>query len=233
MKVIDCKQGSVEWLQARCGILTASEMGQLLTDKMEVRTGKMPLSYVAAKLSEAWTGEWDADFGSWEMTQGDILESEALPWLELERNVKVERVGFITTDDGLTGCSPDGLIGETGVEVKCPQRKQHCKTLLAGTIPEEHLPQVHGGLYVTGFDHWTFVSYNRKFPKLVIEVERDDEIQANILEAVQMFLFRFKQGWDRLCELNGGPPKRLARAAGVESADLGRRREPEYVDIIP
>lgn len=213
MKIIDCKQGSVEWLIARCGILTASEMGNILTDKMEVRTGKMPLTYVAQKLSEAWTGEWDADFGSWEMEQGTILENEAVPWLELELGVRIERPGFITTDDGLVGCSPDGIFDKIGCEIKCPQRKNACKTVLAGTIPEEHLPQVHGGLYVTGFEKWLFVSYNRKFPELIVEVERDDEILANIQEAVEAFQFRFNEGWKRLCELNDGPPRRFSKAA--------------------
>ena len=37
-------------------------------------------------------------------------EPEARELYEFLRSVDVEEVGFITTDDGTAGCSPDGLV---------------------------------------------------------------------------------------------------------------------------
>lgn len=211
------KQGSLEWLMARVGLPTASDMDQILTPLGKVRDGKMFSSFVAAKLAEAWSGTPSADVNSWAMDQGVLLEEECLPWLSLEIGKAVEQVGFITTDDGKVGCSPDGIIdGKIGVEAKCPQRTNHVKYLLAGVVPEDYRIQVQCGLYVTGFNSWMFVSYARRMPKLVLTVEPDQKIQEGIAEAVSAFQESFKAGWERLCELNDGPPKRFTAPAPKE-----------------
>jgi len=199
-------QGSVEWLTLRAGIPTASELGNLVTDKFEIRKGEMPKTYLAQKLAEKWTGGPLLSFGSWATEQGQLLEELAIPWLEFEHDISVERIGFLTNDENNFGASPDGLIGESGLEVKCLQPVNHVKALLAGKVPEEYLPQIHGGLYVTGFESWNFLAYNRGFPKLYLEVEKDDDIQVVISEALALFLAKFQSGWNRLLEINEGPP---------------------------
>lgn len=201
-------QGSVDWMIRRSGIPTASEFGNLVTDKFEVRTGETPKSYVAKKLAEAWLGGPLAEFNSFDMEQGTILEGEAIPWFEFEYGAKVERVGLITTDDGKVGCSPDGLLHEAGLEIKCPRIETQIKYLLKGVLPPEYGPQVYGSLLVTGRPMWTFVSYSRRLPKLVLSVERDEAPIAAIQDALDWFRDAFDKGWARLCELNDGPPKR-------------------------
>ena len=56
------------------------------------------------------------------LEQGMIVEEEARPWYALEYDKLVKQVGFITTEDGRFGCSPDGLIEgeECGLEIKSP-----------------------------------------------------------------------------------------------------------------
>lgn len=202
----DIKQGSLEWLCLRAGIPTASEIGNLVTPKFEIRKGQMPASYLAAKVAEKWQGGPLPAFGSWSMEQGSFLEAEAIPWYELEFNVAVERVGFVTTDGGLIGCSPDGLLPDGGgIEIKCPEATNHVKYLLEGEVPEEYLPQIHCAMFVTGADHWKFLSYRRHFPALVLEVERDEEIQGKLAEALALFLAKLKSAMDRMAEINGGP----------------------------
>ncbi len=208
------QQNSLEWLRARAGIPTASEFGNLLTPKFEIRTGEMPKTYLAAKLAEWWVGMPLSGINSFAMEQGSILQDEAIPWLSLELNQEIDSVGFITTDDGRAGCSPDGLIAETqGVEVKCPEATNHVKHLLAGKVPDEYLAQVHGSMFVTGFESWRFVSYRRMFPNLVLMVDRDEKIQEKIGEAIEEFLARLEAGRARLTDLNGGgPPKRAVQS---------------------
>lgn len=203
-------QGSLEWMTARAGIPTASDFDNLVSPTGKVRTGEMPKTYLASKLAEAWSGSPLSDFNSWAMDQGNILEEEARPWAAFELGKEIKQVGLITTDDGRLGCSPDGLIGEQGVEIKSPQPTHHVKYLLNGTLPDDYILQVQCGMYVTGFESWLFISYNRRLPKLVLTIEKDEKIQAAIEEALEAFLDAFDAGWKHLCELNGGPPKRRA-----------------------
>ncbi len=189
MKIVPCSQGTNEWLFARAGIVTASDLGNLVSPTWKARTGQMPESYLYEKLAERCMGAPIESGGiGWAGEQGSVLEKEALPWLSFTRDIKIERVGFVTTDDGLMGCSPDGLIGEDGgLEAKCPQPSTHLKYLLAGGVPDQYLAQVYGSMYVTGRAWWLFMSYSRNFPPLVVKVERDEKIMEAIAFAVLGF----------------------------------------------
>jgi len=207
------QQGSVDWMLARSGIPTASEFDQLLTPEFKMRSGQMPKTYLAKKLGEAWQGGPLASFNTFAMDQGQLMETEAIPWFELQFEQAVERVAFITTDDGRVGCSPDGLIttlggSEGGIEVKCPEIQTHVGYLLEGGLPKDYACQVHGALWVTGRQWWQFLSYRRHFPPLLVRVERDEAIMEKIEEAVTLFINSFDANFQRLCEINGGPPVR-------------------------
>lgn len=205
------KQNTLEWHMARAGIPTASEFDSLLTAKFEIRNGDTPRTYLERKVAEAWQGGPLPIFnGSFAMEQGKILEEEAIPWYELEYSTRIQRVGFVTTDDKRAGCSPDGLIGEhSGIELKCPEAHTHVKYLLNGTLPKDYACQVHGSMFVTGRPQWQFVSYRRNFPALVLTIERDEEIQEKIAEALAQFFEKFDLAMEQMVELNGGPPPRL------------------------
>lgn len=210
MKIHEAQQGSQAWIEARAGIPTASEFDSLITPLWKIRTGEGPAAYVARKLAEAWGGPLPVlgGFGgSWQMEQGTLLESEVIPWYEYETGEQIQRVGFITTNDGRAGCSPDGLLGDDGgIEIKAPQSPKHVEYILAGKLPPDYAAQVYGSMYVTGRAWWKFVSYRRHFPPLVVTIERDEEICGKIQQAIAQFLERFDAGWARLLELNGGPP---------------------------
>lgn len=207
MKIHDVQQNSLEWLMLRCGLPTASEFDQLLTPEFEIRKGEMPKTYLARKVAEAWGGPLPG-YNTIDMEQGSILEKEAIPHFEFSTGIEVTRVGFVTTDDGLVGCSPDGLIGDDGgIEVKCPDAHTHVKYLLNGGLPKDYAAQVHGSMFVTGRSYWRFLSYRRGFPPLSIIVNRDEEIQAKIGAAIEPFVGRFQYAMEALEKLNGAPPK--------------------------
>ena len=209
MKIINVVQGTAEWLEARAGIPTASELDQLLTPELKHRTGETPKTYLCRKLAEKWLGSPLQSFGGGVMEQGTILESEAIPFLEALWNVDIARPGFFTTDDGTFGCSPDGMIDDAvGVEIKCPQPGNHVRWLINGECPPEHQLQPQGAMYVTGASRWRFVSYCRGFPPLEVWVDRDAEAMAAIDDALDMFNEAMSRGWFELVEANGGPPKR-------------------------
>lgn len=210
-------QGSVEWMLARSSIATASEFDQLVsfgekTGNWTVREGEMPRTYAAKKLAEKWQGGPLPEFNSFDMDIGTILENEARPWLSLHMEQPIDTIGFITTDCGSAGCSPDGIIHELnlGAEIKCPSAPVHVRYLINGKLPPEYAPQVQGSMYITGFTEWIFLSYRRNFPKLVLRVQRDEKAQEAIREALVRFNAYMEMGYGLLCEKNGGPPRHIA-----------------------
>lgn len=232
MIIHDVKQGSIEWMLLRAGIATASEFDQLLTPEFKIRTGDMPKTYLAKKVAEAWLGGPLPTFRGGDMEQGQFLETEAIPWYELEFGVEVQRPGLITTDDKRSGCSPDGVIAgaNCGLEIKCPEAHTHVRYLLSGNVPKDYLCQVHGGMYVTGFQSWVFLSYRRHFPALRIVVARDEEIQAQIAEAMEDFLVEFDFAMARMAELNGGPPRHRILAPMSSRPET---QKPEFHSEMP
>lgn len=226
MKIHPAQQNSLEWLIARAGIPTASEWDALLTPEFTIRKGEMPKSYLARKVAEAWTGGPLPGFNILDMDFGKILEEEAAPWYTLETGETIQRVGLITTDDGKVGCSPDGLIGDDcGIEIKCPAMHTHVGYLLKNEVPKDYVVQVHGAMFVTERPRWKFLSYCRHFPALILEVERDDEIQEHIAEALALFLAQFESAMARLTDLNGGPPRKRQT--------IQQPKPQEVYDLIP
>ncbi len=226
MKIIECKQGTDEWFQARVGVVTASELKNLMTPKLEPRKrdSDMVQSYLARKLAERWTGQPLPDLfrPTGEMEQGSIRESVARPWFENETQLDVQTVGFITTDDGRCGCSPDGLIGgDCGLEIKCPRIETHVKYLLDGGVPDEYLTQIHMSMYVTGRPSWYFCSYRPGFPGLIVGCPSDSEIQARIDGTVKMFLDMLDEGYRKLVKANGGNEPQRRRRVDWDHAKEG------------
>lgn len=190
-----------KWLAMHVGRPTASEFHQFMTPTFEVRTGEMFSSFVARKVAEKWRGKPLSGFSTFATEQGMLREDEALPWLMLEYDCEIRRVGFVEAADGRCGCSPDGLIEpDGGVEIKCPEPHTHVRYLLAGCVPKDYLCQVHGSLYVTGRKWWQFVSYAIGFPKLVLTVERNEEIMQKIAKALETFYASFDDAIQRITE---------------------------------
>ena len=213
----EIQQGSLDWMELRAGIVTASEADQIVTPKFKIRTGEMVRTLLATKLAEKWLGPLPA-FGSWATEQGQLLEETAIPAYELEYGEQVEKVGFITADDGRSGCSPDGLLPACGIEIKSLQPVHHVKCLMDGALPDEYAAQVHFSMLVTGFERWKLFLYSRRFPHMLLTIERDEKIQETLHEALADFLLDFDLEWARLCEKNGGPPPpRVAPPITAES----------------
>ncbi len=219
----DIAQNSVDWQILRSGKVTASEMDALVTPLGKVKTGEGPKTYLHKKVAEAWLGGPLPSLNVFDMEQGQILEEYARPSFTLETGLAVEQVGFISTDDGRAGCSPDGIIGgDTGIEIKCPRIETHIGYLLAGVLPDDYTLQVQGSLYVTGFKSWKFYSYRRKMPTLVLTIEPDAKIQSSIAIALSIFNEQFDEAMSKLEKMNGGLPSRSMKGAPAAP-------KPEYV----
>ena len=194
MIVHHCTQGSPEWFELRRGIPTASNFDRILTPK----TGKPSASadpYISELIAERYhigpLDELEAT-ASDAMKQGLALEPEARHRYEAETGVAVAQVGFVTTDDGRLGCSPDGLVGDSGgLEVKCPSGKTHVGYLRERVLPDDYKAQVHGSLIVTGRKWWDFVSYCHGLPLFRVRVV-PDEYTDRLREALYLFVARYE-----------------------------------------
>lgn len=201
MKIHDCSQRTLDWARLHVGIPTASGLHNILTPEFKIRDGELFRSYMYLKVAEARRTEPVIELSTFSIEQGEIVETEARPFYELETNQKVREVGFITTDDGLFGCSPDGLIGDdSGLEIKCPSAQMHVKYLVQGTLPKDYAAQVHGSMFVTGFPRWTFLSYRRNFPPIILTVERDEEIMSKIDAGLKAFHEQFNEAKGKLAK---------------------------------
>lgn len=202
-KIHMCAQGDLEWTRLRLGRPTASEFDALLTPEFKSRTGEGVRTYLAEKVAEKWLGHALPGFSSYSTEQGQLLEHEALSWFAFDHDCTPRQVGFVESADGRCGCSPDALIGDDGgLEIKCPEAHTHTAYLLDGTLPKKYAAQVHGSLYVTGRKSWTFLSYRRGFPKLVLTIERDEEIMSKIAAALAPFYTAFDKAIELLTRLD-------------------------------
>ncbi len=177
MKVLMCDQGTPEWLDARCGIATASEFNNILTPKQGTLAAAWK-SYAAQLISERLIGTvdpWRYEGETADMRRGKAFEEEACDFFAFTHGVELQKVGFCVHDNGLWGCSPDRLISDvSGLEIKAPAPKTQIKWVYEGVLPDDHKNQCHGGMIVTGRDSWWFMSYCEGCPSLEVEVKRDD-----------------------------------------------------------
>jgi predicted phage-related endonuclease len=186
MKIVECQQGTPEWSMARAGIPTASEFNRIITT--EGKPSKQKTAYLYKLAGERITGIPEESYTNGNMQRGQLLEEEARQHYEFVYGEPVTKVGFCLTDNGLAGCSPDGLVGEKGgLEIKCPTLSTHVGYLLDGKLPTEYVLQVQGNLLVTGREWWGFYSHFPGMKPLILRVERNEELLAKLKTALDEF----------------------------------------------
>ncbi|WP_439538716.1 lambda exonuclease family protein [Sphingomonas sp.] len=191
----DLIQGSDEWLQQRCGLLTASEMKLILTPTLKVADNDKTRAHVFELLFQRMTGFVEPHYVSDDMLRGHDDEIEAR-MLYGKHYAPVREVGFITNDRwGFTiGFSPDGLVGTDGlIECKSRRGKYQVQTIAAGEVPAEYMLQLQTGLLVTERKWVDFVSYSGGLPMFVKRVEADPVMQAAIVAAAAAFEARIAE----------------------------------------
>jgi hypothetical protein len=199
----DLFHGSEEWVAARCGMLTASEMSLIITPTLKVAGNDKSRSHLYELLAQRITGFVEPRFLSDDMLRGIDDEVEALK-IYARHHAPTEHVGFITNDRwGFTlGYSPDALVGSDGlVEIKSRRQKYQVETFLVhvveGTIPSDYLIQVQTGLLVSERSWCDLVSYSGGLPLAVIRAYPDEKIQQAIVEAATDFERRIREAMDR------------------------------------
>lgn len=179
MKIFaNIEQGSEEWRAIRKGKPTASRFSDIITaNKGEL--SKSATGYIRELIGECFCPDWEPWQGNFATERGKDLEGAARDAFIVETGLTVEEVGFVLANDGVCGCSPDGLIYESGnlvsgVEIKCPIPKTHIAYVMDGGLPDDYKQQVHGSLAVTGLSEWHFWSFFPGMRHHHVVVKRDD-----------------------------------------------------------
>lgn len=192
MRIIDCEQGSPEWLSARLGVPSASQFSKIVTGKGGKST--QVEAYINQLVAEELTGETTLVYVNEHMKRGTELEPDARELYEALTGNTVQELGFCLHDTVNAGCSPDGLVGEDGgLEIKCPAPATHVEWVKAGVVPSKHLQQIMGCLWITGRSWWDFMSYHQTMKPLIVRVERDEEYIATLAEHVTNAALKIKQ----------------------------------------
>lgn len=201
----DLIQGSDEWLKARSGLLTASEMKLIVTPSLKPASNDKERIHLYELLAQRITGYVEPAYVSDDMLRGRDDELEAR-LIYAEKYAPVEEVGFITNDKwGFTiGYSPDGLVGADGlIECKSRRAKYQVQIIVENiaadggeTIPADFLMQCQTGLMVSEREWIDLVSYSGGLPMAVMRVHPDPKVQDAIIEAAGEFERRLAEKWD-------------------------------------
>lgn len=190
----DLLQGSDDWLQARCGVLCASEMGKIITaktlkfaknDACRTHAWEIAAQRITQYVEPTYVGD--------AMLRGREDEYYAREAYS-EHFAPVTETGFVVNDDlGFPiGYSPDGLVGDEGlIECKSRGQKYQIQTIVewfrGDGAPVDFLLQCQTGLWVTKRKWIDLTSYCGGLEMLPMRLHADPVTQDAIVEAATEF----------------------------------------------
>jgi putative phage-type endonuclease len=189
----DCmEQRTEEWFAARLGKVTASRVADVLA-KIKSGESASRKNYKMELVVQRLTNKVEESFTNAAMEWGTEQEPFARMAYEAHTGTFVKEEGFVDhpTIEGF-GCSPDGIVGEGLIEIKCPNTATHIETVLENKAPSKYIPQMQCQMACTGAKWCDFVSFDPRVPEdlqlFVVRVERDQEYIDSMEVEVKQFL---------------------------------------------
>jgi len=196
-RLIECEQGSDEWLQARAGVITASRFRDAIDTLKGGGPSAKSISYAAQVAIERISRmPSDEGFTTWQMRRGTNLEPRARMEYEVQSGNLASESGIAITEDGLFGYSTDGLVGDDGlVEIKCPAAPEKILSMWATGDLSEYIHQIQGGMWITGRKWCDFIMYAPQLEPVgkqlyLLRVARDDDFIDTMVEKLLAFRAR-------------------------------------------
>lgn len=189
IEFIHVEQNTPEWHEARRGIPTASEFATVMATGRGGGESVTRRKYLLTLAGEVLTGQvvpgWE---GNQHTERGHAMEDDARNLYAMLHDAEPERAGFVRRHSVRAGCSPDSVVGATGLlEIKTKLPHLQLDLLDRDRLPPEHVAQVQGQLWVTGRAFCDFVSYWPGLPLFHKRVERDEDYIARLAIAVAEF----------------------------------------------
>jgi len=198
-------QRTDEWFAARLGKVTASRVADVIA-KTKSGYSASRENYMADLIVERLTGQKAASFSNAAMEWGTEQEPNARAAYSARTGELVEEVGFLCHPViEQAGASPDGVVGEGLVEIKCPNTATHLEYVLSGKPPEKYVTQMQWQMACTGKAWCDFVSYDPRLPEhlqmLIVRVPRDIARICELEVEVQKFLNELEDKVKKLQEV--------------------------------
>ena len=232
-------QHDPEWLQIRCGCVTASHVADVVLKQKNGKYYAARKTYMVDLLAETLTGRASEHYVSVPMMYGIENEKLAVANYEFATGVDTEKIGFVTHPTiKRAGASPDRLVGEDGLlECKVPNTTTHLEYFEAGVPPEEYIPQMAWQLACSGRKWVDFCSYDPRLPEefglFIVRYNRDEELIAQMEEEVLKFRTELNTMAERLLKRKG---QHIAAVTSlpeepVEDSGLPRAEIPQWQEI--
>ena len=206
-RIAAIQQGTEEWHQLRLGKVTASRVADILA---KTKTGPSASrgNYLIELALQRVTKTIEESYNSPAMEWGTQNEPQARVAYEVTTGNFVDQIAFVDHPKIKNfGCSPDGVIGEGLIEIKCPNSATHWSYIKTNEPPQKYIIQMQSQMSVTGAKWCDFVSFDPRMPErsqlLIVRINRDEELIAEIEKEVKQFLNEVEVEVDLMERRNG------------------------------
>lgn len=195
MKPYTVEPGSDAWLEKRKGIPCTSGFQNIITPLGTRTSGKRRDEYIYRLIAERLLDyPMENSFETVWTLRGKELEPQAAAAFAAAQDVDLEDGGFITTDSGRAGCSPDRIVHSRGkvrlreaLEIKCPAPWTQVGYMLGRGPGEHYRQQVQGQLFIGEFDLVHFWSWHPQMPPVYVPTIRDDTFIRKLAKELDLF----------------------------------------------
>ena len=194
MEITDMtEQRTNAWYAERLGKVTASSLYKVLS-KTKTGYGADRGNYLTQLVLERITGQKAESYTNASMQWGIEQEPAARAAYEASRGVLVTEVGFIPHPTiPMAGASPDGLVEDGMVEIKCPDSKTALEAWLSkNPVEGKYFAQMQWQMRCADRPWCDYVIYDPRMPAkaqlLVVRVNRDDRWLEEAETEVRKFL---------------------------------------------
>jgi putative phage-type endonuclease len=183
------EQGTEEWRLARLGKVTASRVSDARAKKGTATRA----NYIADILAERLTGTVAETFTNSYMEWVTLNEPLARAAYQIKTGRWVEQIAMVDHPTiPYFAASPDGLVEDGLIEIKCPKTSTHISYLTAGEVPTTYKNQMLAQMACTGRRWVDFVSFDPRLPErlqlFVVRFEPSEEDIKNLETDVVNFL---------------------------------------------
>jgi len=181
MTFYNVEQNTEEWMKLRLGKFTSSTFCDIMGKDSTVGYKNAILKVVYERI----TGEIPEEYTNGWMERGKELEPQAKAWYEFNFT-EVSNGGFFCDD--WIGASPDAVVGDGLLEIKCPKYSTHMQYLIDNTLPAKYKWQVQGQLFIAEKEYCDFLSYHPKLRPMCLRIGRNEkqikELKLKLEEAI-------------------------------------------------
>ena len=188
MKIINCTQGSEEWLKIRLGKFGGTDAQAVATN------GKGLETLCFQKVGELITGRSKDSYTNEDIERGNKLEDQARFAYEMLTGKKVTQVGYVELNE-FVGVSPDGLVGDDGlIEIKCPSDANFVRFLYDKKPDSKYIWQMQHQMLVADRKWCDYVIFNDNLNRIEItRVERDEKMIEKIRIGLEAGISKIKE----------------------------------------